>query len=316
MKYLLRQKLLIGAVAGLAFAALGIAAMKPKIRHDLPPAPPPARDFEHVIAGSGITEPSSENIAIGTPLGGVVDRVLVQVGQTVKRGDPLFALDTRHLTAELAVRRAAETAAAAKVDTSAELLADLDDQLARIQKLDARNVVSTDETKRIEFSRNAARLRLREAGAALLSARAETSAVQTEIDRSTVTAPVDATVLQIKIRNGEFAAEAASVPLLILGQTDPLHVRVDVDENDAARVSTSARAYARPRGMSQVKIPLKFVRFEPLIIPKKSLTGDSTERVDTRVLQCLYETDAAATPLFVGQQVDVFIEDVSQLAGN
>ena len=53
---------------------------------------------------------------------------------------------------------------------------------------------------------------------------------------------------------------------------------------------------------------LKFVRIEPYVTPKKSLTGDNTERVDTRVLQVLYEMQASEEPVFVGQQMDVFIE--------
>ncbi len=44
------------------------------------------------------------------------------------------------------------------------------------------------------------------------------------------------------------------------------------------------------------------------MLPKKSLTGDSTERVDTRVLQVIYRVDNDALPLFVGQQMDVYIE--------
>jgi hypothetical protein len=48
---------------------------------------------------------------------------------------------------------------------------------------------------------------------------------------------------------------------------------------------------------------------EPFVVPKKSLTGDTTERVDTRVLQVIYEFDPAGRPpLFVGQQVEVFID--------
>jgi hypothetical protein len=51
------------------------------------------------------------------------------------------------------------------------------------------------------------------------------------------------------------------------------------------------------------------VRFEPLVVPKRSLTGDATERVDTRVLRVIYEVvGTPSVPLFVGQQMDVFIE--------
>jgi hypothetical protein len=53
---------------------------------------------------------------------------------------------------------------------------------------------------------------------------------------------------------------------------------------------------------------LEFVRFEPYVIPKKSLTGDSTERVDTRVLQVIYRIRDGEPSVYVGQQMDVYID--------
>ncbi|MFO0082199.1 MAG: secretion protein HlyD, partial [Phycisphaerales bacterium] len=50
------------------------------------------------------------------------------------------------------------------------------------------------------------------------------------------------------------------------------------------------------------------VRIEPYVIPKRSLTGESTERVDTRVLQVVYAFPREALNAYVGQQVDVRIE--------
>ena len=43
-------------------------------------------------------------------------------------------------------------------------------------------------------------------------------------------------------------------------------------------------------------------------MPKRSLTGASTERVDTRVLQVIYRFHPDQLPIHVGQQMDVFIE--------
>lgn len=49
------------------------------------------------------------------------------------------------------------------------------------------------------------------------------------------------------------------------------------------------------------------------MIPKKSLTGDATERVDTRVLQVIYRLqNPVPAALFVGQQMDVFIADADR----
>ena len=55
------------------------------------------------------------------------------------------------------------------------------------------------------------------------------------------------------------------------------------------------------------------MRFEPYIVPKKSLTGDSIERVDTRVLQVIYSIEQTNLPIFAGQQMDVYIESPDPL---
>ena len=47
------------------------------------------------------------------------------------------------------------------------------------------------------------------------------------------------------------------------------------------------------------------MRVEPFVIPKRSLTGGNTERVDTRVLQVIYAIDGPDPGLYVGQQMDV-----------
>jgi len=84
-----------------------------------------------------------------------------------------------------------------------------------------------------------------------------------------------------------------------------LNIRADVDEADAWRVRPNTTAAAYVRGDTREKLRLQFVRFEPYVLPKKSLTGDATERVDTRVLHAIYRIVEEKAPVYVGQQVDV-----------
>src|SRR5579864_1920980 len=57
--------------------------------------------FTSYIFGPGIVEASSENIAVGTPVSGIVTAVYVKWGDRVKTGDPLFRVDTRDLDSQL-----------------------------------------------------------------------------------------------------------------------------------------------------------------------------------------------------------------------
>ena len=247
----------------------------------------------------GLVETSTENIAVGTEIGGVVTNIYVEIGSQVKAGDPLFSIDSRATRAELATRQAAVQVAEAE-------LAEAEYQLELGQRLTDQKVLSLEENRNRGYT-------AQKAQAQLAQARAQLKSTETDLDRLTVRAPVNGQVLQVKVHLGEFAPTGAlPTPLILLGNVDKLHVRVDVEEHEAWRIQPEAKATAAVRGNSDLKAPLTFVRFEPFVVPKKSLTGDSTERVDTRVLQVIYRIDDNNLPLFVGQQMDVFIDGTNR----
>ena len=297
------------AIAVAIVAAVAVAAMQPRRKPTNPPAPPPASEFQHTVAAVGLIESSSENIRIGSHLSGIVDQVLVRASDDVAANAPLFRLDTRHLRASLADADAALEVARTGVGVAEATLADTKEQLQLVLAVRDKRAVSEDDVQRRRYAVTTAEARLAQARAAVKAAEAERDLVQVEIDRSTVRAPIAGTILKVNVRAGEFAAAGALVePLIILGNIKPLYVRVDVDEHEAARVRPEAPAVAALRGDASIRSPLHFVRIEPLVVPKRALTGDSSERVDTRVLQVLYEIQRSDPRFFVGQQMDVFIE--------
>lgn len=146
--------------------------------------------------------------------------------------------------------------------------------------------------------------------AAVDQAAAQVAKEEVELQLRTILAPIDATVLQVKIRAGEFAPAAIlDTPLMVLGVTNPLHIRVDIDESEIPRFQPQAKAYASVRGRPEVKVALEYVRIEPYVIPKKTLNGGVSERVDTRVLQIIYSVLPTQIEAITGQQVDVYIEE-------
>jgi len=304
-----RPILALIAVASLTFGIISVVRSQPRREATVPPSPPPVSTYKHTVAAVGLVESSTENISIGTPLSDVVTEVNVAAGQSVQAGDPLFKLDNRQRLADLAARRAELQVAESEVKVNAALLDDVARQFNFVESLPDKSAISAEEFTHRRSAVETAQARLDEARAHVTSAQAQIKVMETQVDRSIVRAPVDGEVLQVKIHPGEFApAGLTSTPLILLGRLRPLYVRVDVDEHEASRVRPEAKATASVRGNSSLKTPLTFVRFEPFVLPKKSLTGDSTERVDTRVLQVIYRVEDENPRLFVGQQMDVFID--------
>jgi len=297
------------ALFSLGWAVTSVISKLPQEAITDPPAAPPRSVYADTVAAVGLIEPVSELIMPGSHRSGVVEKMHVHTDQQVKKGDTLITLDTRQLRAELAVAKAQvnEEEAALAVSQAEEAQARRNVEFAR-SLTDARAMSDEERTQR-ELTLGTAQAKVKSNEAAILRARTQIEVIETELARSVITAPRDATVLQVKVREGEYiAATPSESPWLVLGDMSVLHVRADVDEYEAWKVRPTSQATAQVRGNPSLAAQLEFVRFEPLIIPKKSLTGDATERVDTRVLQVIYRLQKPVpAALFAGQQMDVFI---------
>lgn len=301
-KYLLPILALLGAIFGLFIVFW--------TQKEVPTQPilfPPARSpYASAIAGAGIIEASSQNIAIGTPFDELVTKVFVVEGDSVKAGDPLFQLDIRTFESQA-------IAAEASLNVAVISLENQQKQYSFYQRLkDIRSVT--------EQSYQQANYAVLTAEENVKVAKGNLGVIQTSIDRSTVRSPIDGKILQVNIHPGERApanpffsnqstAQAVSQgSLILMGAVNPMQVRIDIDEDDAWRYKPGSSATAFVRGNSKINFPLEFVRVEPYVIPKASFTGVTSERVDTRVLQVLYNFDKGELPIYAGQILDIYIE--------
>ena len=147
------------------------------------------------------------------------------------------------------------------------------------------------------------------ARAAVQLAQSQVESIKTSLERLIVRAPMDGEVLQLNVRLGQFAAMTWKEPMIVLGDSKRLHVRIDIDEPELLYFSKGAEAIATLKGRPNVRFPLKFVYVEPYVIPKQSLTGNNSERVDQRVLQVIYELpDDRPLDVYIGQQMDVYMK--------
>jgi len=334
------------AITLLGYAFHYVAKTRPTWPDAAPPIEPPRAPFDQTVAGSGMIEAETENIAVGSPVAGVVVEVMVEVGEHVTAGTPLFRLDDRSAKAEVAVRESSLHSAKAELARLEQLprpedvpvyeatirqrqaaLANLEYTYKRVQRLSEEGSATEEELVDAQHRYQEAKAladqaqseldRLRAgawdqdksvAQAAVALASAQLEQARTELERLTVRALAPGQILQVNVRPGEFVGAAPSRGLIVYGSVQALHVRVDIDEFDIPRFRPNAPAEAMLKGYPDLKFPLRFVRVEPYVIPKRSLTGDNTERVDTRVLQVIYAVEAPSDAFFVGQQVDVYVD--------
>jgi RND family efflux transporter MFP subunit len=271
--------------------------------------PPPSEPA--TIGAVGLIEAASEQIGIPAAVAGTVSEVRVRPGDAVRAGDVLFRIDDRQAVADLTVQMAGLEAARARLAEAEGNAADRADQIARAERLNRISpgvAISEDTLLRRRFAARVADAQVVTARANIGSAEASVKSAAVTLDRLTVRPPIDGTVLQVNVRVGEYApAQPLATPLIIMGQLSPPHVRADIDETDVLRFDPHAPAWASPRGDASQRVKLALVRVDPLVVPKVSLTGGGTERVDTRVLRVVYSFDPKELRGYPGQQMDLFI---------
>lgn len=310
---------------------------------------PSKAPFSRYIAATGTVEASSGNIAIGTPLNRVVDKVFVAVGDFVQKGQVLLQLENTDLQAELlkqeiavdgieaglkkleALPRKEELAASRAALERAQV--DLDQAQAEYQmvlSLGDPRALSQQERNRREFALQQNKAKFHQAEAELTKvaagtwqpdleiaelglkqAQAQRAHLKAELARTTLEAPIEGVILQSNARAGQLA----SSPLFILGDIRHKHLRVSINQYDIPFFHADAAAVAFVQGRSQEKFAIEFVRVEPYLLSKKNISNDINEKVDTKTLEVIYrivEPQPLNLPLYVGQQMDVFIDASEQ----
>ncbi|MBU6208289.1 MAG: efflux RND transporter periplasmic adaptor subunit [Planctomycetes bacterium] len=280
------------AVAGLVATVAAVKKMEFRTLDVPVPVSPAPSPFESRIAATGLVEPLGGVTYVDAADAGVVGRVAVAEGDSVKAGDVLWELDHARTKAELGLAEAERAVA----------MAQLVDEQARLKALmesGAAEVVPQVERVAREQSAKVAAARVQRADA-------QVEAAQAQLHRETVRSPIDGTVLFVDVRPGEYAPPGGR--RMAIGSIDPMQVRVDIDEVEFARFAQGGKAQASLRGVPGSSLPLRFLRVVPLVQPKRTLTGEAAERIDTRVVQVIYELGQGTHRVQPGQVVDVYIE--------
>lgn len=138
------------------------------------------------------------------------------------------------------------------------------------------------------------------------------------LSKYTIKAPTDGVVLSVQTAVGDYVSSQGSydtytqgfTPIAVMGSAEGfLGVRCFIDEILISRLPRpdKTRAEMSIRG-TNTKIPLEFVRVQPLVSPKIQLSNQRLERVDLRVLPVIFRfAPPAGTDVYSGQLVDVYI---------
>jgi HlyD family secretion protein len=196
--------------------------------------------IERVVVATGTIEPAKE-VEVRPRIPGIIDRILVNDGESVAAGQVLVEIERELLEAQ--AQEAAAELDAAKVERH---YADLD--LERARELEKSGAVSSQKL-------DEARARSENARAGVARADAKLRTLRTQLSYARVTSPLAGRVLDIPVEEGQAVSPVTAVTggtlLLSLAATTGIHLEGLVDENEVARVAVGQPARLRTEAFGE-----------------------------------------------------------------
>jgi multidrug resistance efflux pump len=285
------------------------------------------------VVGNGVVEPADRETKIGAAVPGRIARIPVKEGDFVAAGSDLVELDDAPekaaldaAEADLDVARATltrTTKGLRKEDVDA-LVQDAqaararaissDELAARTDQLAATGAVTAEERDRVRHQAeaddgafkaadsrrlagvNGGRVEdIRVAQAQVDGAVARRDEARATLAELNIHAPIDGTVLQLKSRVGEYYNTLGTEPILVLGDTRTLKVRMDVDERDVARIKLNANGYVTLDAYPGRRFEGKVIEIGRRMGRKNVRSDDPVERIDTKILEVVLQLADSST---------------------
>lgn len=323
----------------ITFYFVGSASAEPTPPQDAQQVENPP--FKAYITGLGIVEPVSGNITISSPFfNRIVEKINVAVNDQVKKGEVLFQLYNEDLRAALKIKQEKYEESLSNLRRLEALPREEDLTIARetfnkaqaafneavteyclanrygrsktekclsfykYQQAEADFLAAKAQFEKVKSGTWQPELKI--AKSAAEQARADVKVTELELERTYVKSPLDGTVLQIKIHEGEILDQSHAP--IILGNITALNLRVSIDQFNEPRFNPFNRAVAFKQGDTTKEFPLEFILVEPIMLGKKYVTNALHEVVDTQIFEILYRIETNENShLFIGEKMDVYI---------
>lgn len=230
----------IAVLAGLA-AYQWYTASPARVEYVAEPAAP--ADLTVEVSATGTLQPLTQ-VDISSELSGIVRSVSASENQQVKKGNVLAALDTSRLQVQIERAEASAKVAAANVETARVTMNENEQALTRAAELARRGMTTQQALETATAARDRAKAALDSAEANLAIANADLKAQQTDLDKSTIYAPIDGIVLTRSVDPGQTVASSLQAPVLFVIAADlkSMELKAAIDEADIGQVRPGQQA--------------------------------------------------------------------------
>ncbi len=299
---------IIAVLFVLAVAAVTVSSVMPK------PTPPikvqaiSSRKgaITRIVTAGGKLQAATQ-VKLSSNITGDLLSLSVKEGDLVKTGQPLGTIDTRRYAAQLAQSEAGRTSAAADVEQQRALVTQLEQETARVRRLNASDVASAAEVEKSSSELAVAKARLDATTAKLAQAEAGLREAHHSFSMTTLTSPIDGVVTQRvkqvgeRVRGSDFSEDV----ILVISTLSRMEMKMEVGEQEVVYLKEGDSAEVEVDALPDKKLAAKVV--EVARNANVKLAGTEGEVTTFFVRLALTDADRNALP-GMSAQASVFTD--------
>lgn len=215
-------------------------------------------DIQQTVVATG-TVRSSNRVEVGARVSGKVEKILVKLGQKVKKGELIAELDS--ITQENTLNSAQAQLAAYKAQLVAAQTAYrvANSNFQRIAKLYKRKASSLDDYENAQNNLDSAKANVEQIQAQIKQSEIEVNTAATNLNYTKITSPIDGTVISIPVSVGQTVNANQTTPTIIqVADLDTMLIKPEISEGDITKIKPGMKVQfttlAEPDEIYQAKI--------------------------------------------------------------
>ncbi len=193
-------------------------------------------DIQQTVVATG-TVRSSNRVEVGARVSGKVEKILVKLGQKVKKGELIAELDS--ITQENTLNSAQAQLAAYKAQLVAAQTAYrvATSNFQRITKLYKRKASSLDDYENAQNNLDSAKANVEQIQAQIKQSEIEVNTAATNLNYTKITSPIDGTVISIPVSVGQTVNANQTTPTIIqVADLDTMLIKPEISEGDITKI--------------------------------------------------------------------------------
>jgi len=199
--------------------------------------------LEDAVSAKGTIQ-AKEYVDIGAQVSGILQKIHIQIGQSVKKGDILAEIDPTLFQAQMVQGEATLDNLDAQMDAARATLQLAEQRLTRNKNLLKSDAVSQDEVNSSQANYSRAQSEIEALSAQIDKAKGSLDATKAQLDHAKIYAPINGSVTQIQAREGQTLNASQTAPILFrLANLDTMRVQAQVSEVDIERIHTGLPVY-------------------------------------------------------------------------